>query len=481
MKNANSQKLLKLSLSTAALTALGLTLSLHPHSPLKVSGPATLLQFSSTAPDCSITEIQNQFIPRSQREGKNAEALKTLCEYRRAQFQGRAPIVEIDGKQYHIKDPGVAQISGKQNVTLEAVDGNCTDLCNKSLSVNSESDLSKFADNILAEAKAQMPAAASGAEPSSAASETKVADIVKKYEDKAKECDEKSDSSKLSCHKSNLIGLSRELEDKKENADEVLAYYNDHIASLLKDLKPGRPDLSDSEGFAEYRESFEELRAELEDLIADLKEKNGFEVRKKLASLAREVVVDRVRVARDLRVTGLRETNPFLFDLGLDEYRAAQGDAWYFQDMHESFTDSISERPLRRDYASQYKSLFTDPTKNLFSRVTIGNLASDDTRIDRFDPLSSEPSSGAGLGSSRRSGPDRGMGRFQDLSRGNIPWRTYDGLGYNSMPDGRNPGLNDQYYLNGTSYNGNRDPYTYTGPNASLNQFSSRLGRTAQQ
>jgi hypothetical protein len=488
--NPNNIMRIKWSLFGFLTFALGFNLSMNPQHFNNITRNYKMneLLMSSTLPkvDCNLPEFRKIVLTDAEMRADEAKQIEScLPKIKSTAPDGRSAIVMIgeDKKMYRYTWADLGKLATRNDhmiISLEAVDGTCTEVCGtRILEIDGTKSL---AEQILAATEKAI--AASETTEGSTDSEAKpdAKGYPKAIAEKIKVCENSSD--KLTCHKNNLIALSKALPDKADRSEKVLEYYNEYVSADLKEILTAgmiealrdSDNMSDAaEMIADIEEQAREAKQLLEDLTESLKPINGQKVRKELALLEKRAIDKRVREAKTLRISGMKNNNLLHFNLGADMFFDAQQDATYFNDMNSSYTESLTERSLRAQYTSLYNSTFNRPLKTLFKEVTIANLGKEDSVIPGLGDEGSDviilESDANGRVTAKRAQFSRGSNissRIQGANfrpyNGNGSFNQFDNqLGARTSMNSGNFGRTD-FYNNGVPYQqtGNT-PYTATG------------------
>jgi hypothetical protein len=500
--NPNTAMQIKWSLFGLLTFALGFNLSMNPEHFNNITRNYKMneLLMASTLPkvDCNLPEFRKIVLTAAELQANEAKQIEScMPKIQSTTKDGRTAIVMIgeEKKLYRYTWAELGKLATKNDhviISLQAVDGSCTDICG--VRILEKDDTKSLAEQILA-ATAKV---AAEAEATAGSIDTETKPEAKGYPKaiaaQIKVCENSSD--KLTCHKNNMIALSKALPDKADRADKVLEYYNEYVSADLKEiltagiseaLKDADSYTEASELIAEIEEQSDEAKQLLEDITESLKPINGQKVRKELAKLEKRAIDKQVREAKNLRVAAektLRDNKNLTakeifdlrmqFDLGADLFLDAQQDATYFNDMNSGYTESLTERSLRTQYTRIYNSLFNRPLKNLFKEVTIANLGKEDSGI----PGLSED--GDDIVILEKDGNDRITAKRAQFSRGNNVstriqgqnFRPYTGNGsFNQFDNqlGTRTSMNSDnfgrtnFYNNGVPYSPGNTQYPTTG------------------
>ncbi len=219
--------------------------------------------------------------------------------------------------------------------------------------------------------------------PDKAATAEKVAAKVEKAGERttadlealAKKCDDKlGKESIISCHKTTLIALSKDLKNTSDTEDLVTTYFKDNLKLLLeRGFKEPTVDLS-TRMFDRIKNEGLELSYEVaEQLLAGLRGKNGRGVLQMLPKLMEQSVRAQVINAQKIVDEGIRNQNPSmvfygqsLMQQGLIEPQVRQ----IYQNMSNAIEGNrgISEgdKGIYQRYA---EGSFFRPAQNLMYRV----------------------------------------------------------------------------------------------------------------
>lgn len=217
----------------------------------------------------------------------------------------------------------------------------------------------------------------------------------------AAKCDKVSDSSKLSCHKTRLIELSKYLKNNSDMADKVDEYFRNHLFSEIKSglQTPTIREMSADrcEGTPVYQSTFnrvgcessealEEANSLSEEIIKGLRATNGKKVVEQLIRARAGSFSAQLRNSQSLAIRGFQDGNRSKFQYGiagLDPNQQMQ-----LLDMANSgMLDAIRAMPgataqTKSAYDRVLENAFYSPVSNLIDQLRQATMAPGGTSLE---------------------------------------------------------------------------------------------------
>lgn len=302
--------------------------------------------------------------------------------------------IGANGKAYKVK---VTQVGHEVIARFNPItEGKACDNCGETKLITSGSldDIDKLTEELIkvapgavvAESK-EKEVAAKPAKPAKKG-EAIEADI----ETYAAKCEGKENITAMECHRTQILKLSADLKNDRDQEKLVTEYFKQYIQRDLTSALNINRSTGEGLGYSEEEESYTAAKDIVQDLVSDLESKNGEKVRQMAIRLRSSSIYQQAESSRNAIVNGFANNDPLMLNSGRKNLFNLRNEATNDQFLMKnalagipgiSTTESSAYRTAIDGYFNPMKSMFNDvyqkyfamPTNLQYSKVAIDELA----------------------------------------------------------------------------------------------------------